>query len=107
MPIGLPVFKTPTSGATAATTTKITNLSMPSANTEYSHSFTNNLKQFIIRSRKSAVVKIAFTNGESGTKYVTLPRGTNLCLEGLDFSSTTLYVQSDEATNTLEIIELY
>lgn len=87
--------------------TKITNLSLANSGTEYSHSLTANLKQLIIRSRGIAKLQISFTNGESGTKYITIPKGSNLSLIDLDFISKTLYLQSDTNSTTVEILELY
>ena len=86
---------------------KITNLSIPVANTEVSHGLTASLKQVIIRAREVVELKIAFTATESGTKYLTIPKNASLELINLDFSSTTLYVQSPVGSITVEILELY
>lgn len=86
---------------------KITNLSMPLANTEYSLLLTNNLKQLIIVSRSMARLQIAFTSTESGTKFITIPKGTSLSLFDLDLTGKTLYIQGDVPTSTVEIMELY
>lgn len=91
----------------AAQNTKITNLSMPTANTEYSHALTTNLKQIIIRARGIAELKLAFTATESGTKYLTIEKRASLSLSDLDLSSTTVYLQSSVANTTAEILELY
>lgn len=86
--------------------TKTTNLSLPTPNTEGSHLLEDGTSQLMIRSRDSKQLKIAFTSGESGTKYVTINPGAVLSLEGIYFVSTTVYLQSPEVT-TVEILELY
>lgn len=84
----------------------ITNLSIPSTGTEYSHALQSGLKQITVRSRVLATVQIAFVSTESGTKYLTLKPGTVLHLSDIDFTSQTIYLQSDTIT-TMEIMELY
>lgn len=84
----------------------ITNLSLSTINTEFSHALQAGLKGLIIRNRDRADTKITFTSGESGTKYLTLKGGSVLSLNDLDFSSKTIYAQSD-TISVLEIMELY
>lgn len=107
-PISTPTFKpSGTLTIAKAQNNSITNLSIPSASTEYSHALNSNLKQVIIRCRGAGALKISFTSGESGTKYFSIPKGCSLTLTEIDFTSTTLYVQSDKASQTVEILELY
>ena len=91
----------------ASTTPKITNLELTDANTEYSHALTTNLKQCIIKARGFAKLQISFTSGDSGTKFLTIPNGTSLSLNDLDFTGKTLYLQSDTSSVIVEILELY
>ena len=85
----------------------ITNLAMAVANTEYAHTLKDNLHQLTIRSRVPSTVKLAFVSTESGTKYITMKPCTVFNIDGIDFSGKILYVQSDTASNTLEIFEIY
>lgn len=89
-----------------ATVTKITNLAIATAATEVSHALNDNLRAVIIKSRNTAKLQVAFTATESGTKFVTIHKGTALCLNDLELDSETLYIQSDIAT-TVEILELH
>jgi hypothetical protein len=91
----------------AATSTKITNLSLPTANTEVSHALSSNLKQLIIRNRGNQDLKMSFTATESGTKYITIAKWATLSLTSLSFASETLYLQCATASQTVEILELY
>ena len=91
----------------ASTTPKITNLLLTNSDTEYSHALTTNLKQCIIRSRQFAKLQVCFVSAESGSKYITIPKGTSLSLNDLDFTGKTLYLQSDTSSVTVEILELY
>ena len=107
-PISQPTFKTDQINVDIvnAETPLITNLSIGSTSTEFSHALQAGLKQIVVRSRVLATLQLAFVATESGTKYITLKPGTVLELNDLDFSSKTLYVQSDTIT-TVEILELY
>lgn len=90
-----------------ASSHKITNLSVPTANTEVSHALSSNLKQIIFKTRNKEELKFAFTATESGTNYVTLEGAAVANLDSLTFSSETLYVQSPSAGVTVEILELF
>lgn len=86
---------------------KITNLLLTTKDTEYSHSLTNNLKSVIIKCREMAVLKLAFVNGESGTKYITIHGGCAFTLDNLEFVSKIAYIQASKDAVTVEIMELY
>ena len=92
---------------TGATELKITNLSLTLADTEYSHSVVNNCRCILVKSRTLALLKIAFTLGESGTKLITLPAGTTLELNDLTLSGKIMYVQSPSSSVVVEILETF
>ena len=95
-----------TSISTQSTTETITNLSVPLAATEVSHTLATNLKQVLIRSRlRKAELQIAFTATESGSKYVTIPKNGVFVADDLNLTGKTLYLQSSLAANTIEILE--
>ena len=75
--------------------------------TEYSHLLQSNVKQLIIRSRDFAQLQVAFVATESGTKFMTVPKGNSLFLNDIEFSSTTIYIQSTSNNDVAEILELY
>jgi hypothetical protein len=53
-----------------ANTPVITNLTLVTADFEYSHSFPLNTRKFQIKPRSaSAIIKLSFTSGASGTTY--------------------------------------
>ena len=104
MPISSPTYK-PVIGV-GATSEKITNLSLPVADTEVSHTLQDSLKGLLVRARTPAVLKFAFTATESGSKYVTINKGAVLFLTEIEFSTKTIYLQSPTIT-TVEILELY
>lgn len=105
-PISLPSFAPADLAITGATNSKITNLSIPTANTEVAHILQADLKQLIIKCRDSADVKCSFVLGESGSKYVTIFRGCVFHLSDLTFNST-VYLQSTKGSLTVEILELF
>lgn len=90
-----------------AQNTRITNLTCTLANTEYSHALISNLKQLVFKARNTATLKISFTSGESGTKYITIYKGSMFTLGNMDLTSQTLYVQASIAGTIVEILETY
>ena len=90
----------------AAQNTKITNLSLVAADTEYSLALQSNLKQLIIRNRDIARTKVSFASGQSGSLFITIPKGGTLTLDQLDFTGETLYLQANKIS-VAEILELY
>lgn len=88
-----------------ATSPNIYNLSMPTANTEYSQLLSDSTKKILIRMRVVSRCRFAFVSGNTATTYITLEPGTTYSEENLDLSSTTVYLQSDAAGQTAEILE--
>lgn len=85
----------------------ITNLSMPLANNEYSHTLQNKLHELIIKAREATRLKVAFVSGDSGILYLSIEKGAVLFLNDVDFTGKTLYIQSTVAGVTVEIMELF
>ncbi len=83
----------------------IYNLSMPLANTEYSLTFSNNTKKFLLRMRTPAVCKVAFASGETVTKYITVNPMNSYSEDGLDLVSITIYLSSSVSGQVAEILE--
>lgn len=108
MPISSPTFKPSNVSVDIinAENPLITNLSISSIDTEFSHALQSGIKGLIIRNRNKVDTKIAFASGESATNYITLRGGSVLSLMDLDFTSKTIYVQSG-TISILEILELY
>ena len=104
MPISSPSFK-PIVGAGAASGL-VTNLVIGVINTEFSHTFQDGIKGFILRSREKTEVKISFTATESGTDYLTLLPRCVLDQDGLEFTGKSIYIQSPNTT-VIEIVEFY
>lgn len=81
----------------------ILNVTLTDANTEYSFSIPNGTRSFAIKTRNSTQsVKLSFTEGQSGTVYLTLD-GASWSEENIlaDFD---IYVQSPNAGCVLEVI---
>lgn len=95
---------TSTATISGATTPAIYNVSAPTANTEVSQALSSNTKQFMIKNRGNAKMQVAFTATESGSKYITVPPGSGLHCDTLDFSGT-IYFQTDKNSQTVEILE--
>lgn len=105
--IGSSIIGTPPGGLLASTAPRITNLVLSvTPGTPASHAFVSNLKQVMVRPRQTnAKLQFAFVTGESGTKFVTIRRGTGWFENQLNLSSTTLFIQSDKASTIVEILE--
>jgi hypothetical protein len=91
--------------ASNITTPVITNLSVPTANTEVSHVLQTNLKRIIVKCRGLGKIQLAFTATESSTKYITIHPGATYSEEGLNLSGQTLYLQTSLASQVVEILE--
>jgi hypothetical protein len=91
-------------GGGGTTIPVITNPVLTLANTEYPIALPANTKRLMLRCRNQrSVLKIAYTAGQSGLVYITLPGGCNY--EDPNFyTACTLYVQSSDADVTLEVI---
>lgn len=76
---------------------------MTDANHEYSKTLPNGAKVVLIQLRGDADLKLAYIEGESGTKYITIPAGDSKVLEGEWVSNLTLYFQSPSAAQVAEI----
>ena len=73
------------------------------ANTEYSHAFPDNTKQFRARARTAYDVRYSWDSGKVATPiapYSTLPAGLELYGDAVNFTSKTLYF----ATSTSGVI---
>ena len=86
---------------------KISNPTCTLADTEYNLVLTDNLKQLIIKCRGAAALKIAFTENQSGTAFISIPKGCVFTLSDLNLIGKTLYFQASLAATQLEIAEFY
>lgn len=87
----------------SATTPNIYNVTTTLADTEYSQLLPDETKQLLIRARTNATVKFAFTSGNSGTVYTTIPAGASFSIEGVSLTGITVYFQSNVAGTIVEI----
>lgn len=92
--------------STAGTPT-IYNVSALLANTEYSQALSANTKQFLIQCRSGdAKMRIAFASGATTSgPYITIRAGNALFIDAVSLSGKTIYVQSNKASQTIEILE--
>lgn len=82
----------------------VSNVAMTTADTEYSFVLPEGTKKFTLKLRDYADLKIALTAAASGTTYLTVPRGVTYSEDALTTVGTTLYFQSPQASQVLEII---
>lgn len=84
---------------------QVYNVTLTSANTEYNQALPTGTKRFMFKCRTAYAVKLAFTEGESGTTYFTVPANMAYREYDLSLSGTrTLYFQSTTAGVVVEII---
>lgn len=84
----------------------IYNLTLTSANTEYSQALSAKTKKVLIRERSGGSdIKLAYTSGESGTNYITIPASTSKWLDSVYLRGRTLYMQCADAGKVVEIEE--
>jgi hypothetical protein len=102
-----PGRQTITATYSGASEVRITNATLATQNTEYNHTLITNMRGIIIRTRGFEELKIAFVSGDSSIKYTTIPKGSSLSLDGLDFTGKILYMQSPNNNVIVEILETY
>jgi hypothetical protein len=85
------------------TTPTVSNLSLPTANTEVSFLLTS-VKKLELRARGTARLQYAYALAGSGTIYVTIPRGKVERIDGINFTGT-IYIQASEGPETVEITQ--
>lgn len=90
-----------------ATNITVTNLTLTSSNTEYSHAFQTGVRYFVLRARNNAKLQIAFASGESSTKFVTIPNGCTFDLPDLSLTGKMIYIQSNIAGTVVELLETF
>ena len=86
------------------------NAAIATADSEISKALTAGTKQFLIASRDpTATLRFSTISGETADNgnYTTIPKGTNLTIDAVNLSGATIYLRSDVANNTAEIIEWY
>lgn len=82
----------------------IINVTSPvTANTEFTQTINATVKQFIIRARGSSTLKLAFNTGETTTNFITISKHASLSQENLDTTNLTLYLNTDQGSETIEI----
>lgn len=95
----------PTPVAELATAPTIQNVNVPSANTEVAIAIPAKTRKIQIKARGFlANLKFAFIVNQSNTVYVSIPQGCVFTDDGLDLNGTTLYLQSDKASQVVEVL---
>lgn len=87
-----------------ATTPTVYNVTAVLANTEYTQALSSDVKSFTIRCRGNSELKLAFSVGQSGVTYLTVPKGTNYSQDNLSFVGS-LYFQTSKPNEIIEILE--
>lgn len=97
-------------GTKAATKTTMANVSMASANTEYSYTFPANTVAWGIKLRSQGVLLLYAwdtgvlpTSGD-GSAYGTVAQNDLRSIEGVEWGEKTIYLQTDTATQVAEIV---
>ncbi len=81
----------------------INSVSPVMANTEFTETIPGTVKQFIIRARGNSEIKLAFNTGETSTKYITISKHASLSQENLDATNLTIYLKTNQGSETVEI----
>jgi hypothetical protein len=91
--------------ASSSLTTPVnSSVGFAAANTEYSFNFPTNTKEFMIINESSAVIKISWASGDTGTNYFKMIPGQvyNSPSKAITASNITLYWQSNKAVTSAE-----
>lgn len=87
------------------TNPKNTIKTLTSINTEYSHVFQSNVKEFTIFHEESCIIKYSWQSTESGTVYFPLRPHQIYNEKSIIASNLTIYMQSPKANTNVFIIE--
>lgn len=90
-------------GAATNTTATIINVAVATANTEVSQLLPTNTKSFILKARGNSKIQMSFISGDSGTTFVTIPKGA-VYTDDKFYTSLTVYFQTSNGGETVEII---
>jgi len=85
------------------TSVQIFNIPLGIVNTEQSQVLPNDTKEFIIKSRNNALIKLSYVMGESGIKYITI-KGNAVYTDTNLYQTQTLYFQSPQTGDVVEIV---
>lgn len=89
--------------ASALPTVQVVTMSL--ASTEYSIALPANCRQFLVKLRGGAKLQVAYSPGDSGVTYFTVPRNCFYAESDLKLTSTvTLYIQCPVAAQELEVL---
>lgn len=84
-------------------TLSISTLELTAADTDYSFTFPNGTKSFLIKLREDTS-KLRIYKLSGSLEFFTLPKGVSYSESEVDASGLTLFVQSTEGAQTLEIL---
>lgn len=87
------------------TAANVHNLSMPTANTEYSQAISNETKRLVIRTRIYGELRMAYVATETATKYITIPAACSRNIERVNLNSFIIYFRSNVPNQIVEIEE--
>jgi len=83
---------------------EIFNLALTTKDTEYSQVIPDGIVKLQISSRLMGTLKIAYVEGETATKYITIPAGSSgKYMAEFELNGKTLYIQSDTDNDVAEI----
>lgn len=88
----------------AGTVRRVYNLTLTSANTEYSLTLTGRVYQLTVQCRTAFDVKMGVASGTSGSVYFTIKSGDAYYEQIVQINEETLYFQSTQAGVVVEVI---
>jgi hypothetical protein len=87
-----------------ATTPTIIDITITLANTEQSYAFPANTKQYLMQYRSGGEIKYAFTAGQSGSSFLTIPVSGFQSSSEINTPSLVVYFQSPTAGTVFEVL---
>ena len=86
-------------------TPTITNVSAATAGIEYSHTLPAGTKRFILKSRQSGILRIAYSSGATSTNYITVSGGAIYSEEDLTLDvSKDIFFRSTKNSDVIEVL---
>ena len=91
-------------GFVLATNPTIYNITVATANLETALVLNADVKAFIIRVRGYSNLQLAFTSGESGTNFITVPAGCSYREDLVSYTGS-LFFQTNKPNQSVEVLE--
>ena len=84
---------------------RVYNIDATTGGTEYSHTFADKTKSYMIKTRGNHKLQVSFSSGQSGVEYLEIPKNSSYSSSDMLLVGKTIYFQSPSDNVIVEIVE--